>query len=238
MPQVLIVEDDFAIAHTLLFTFQNEGWDTVWANSMREGMSHLVAMDKLSVIVLDIGLPDGTGLDFCHKVRTGAVHSQAPIVFLTAKHEEIERIVGLEMGADDYITKPFSPREVVARIKAIWRRQAMSGEDTSKSTLFGDSFSKELTCGYFCYSAHNFSLSLNDNILPLSRTELALMLALLKNPTHILSREQLLVAISDHPEHRLARTIDAHIKSLRQKLSAVSAKTIITTHRGLGYGLS
>lgn len=237
---ILLVEDDPAIAQTLLFTLKKEGWQVAWADTLAKGFELLHQTDGLSAIVLDVGLPDGTGFEFCQKVRAGDKHAFVPILFLTARSDEIDRILGLEMGADDYIAKPFSPRELIARLKAIWRRESVftqKSDKVEKSDTAQADFTKTIGSQTWRYQAYDYSLFLNNKILPLSKTELGIMLTLLGNPTHILSREQILASISDHPEHRLSRTIDSHIKTLRQKLGDVCDDEIIITHRGLGYSL-
>ncbi|WP_066803695.1 response regulator [Moraxella oblonga] len=237
---ILLLEDDPAIAQTLIFTLKKEGWQVVWANTLAKGFELLHQADELSALVLDVGLPDGTGFEFCQKVRAGDKHAFVPILFLTARSDEIDRILGLEMGADDYIAKPFSARELIARLKAIWRREnifTQKSDKADKSDLAHTNFTKTIGVHTWRYQAHDYSLFLNNQALTLSKTELAIMLTLLANSTHILSREQILASISDHPEHRLSRTIDSHIKTLRQKLGEVCDDEIIITHRGLGYSL-
>lgn len=255
---ILLVEDDAAIASTLRYAFTREGWQVHWCDSIGQALDFVQQSDcpPLAALVLDIGLPDGDGFALCQQIRFGtsvsATLRQVPIVFLTARDEEVDKIVGLEVGADDYITKPFSPREVIARLKAIWRRQQMSHTDShanhptpslvsSASTppihLTHD-FVKTLASGQWRYYDAQVRLTWDDVPLTLSKTELAIMLALLTYPEQILSREQILVHISPHPEHRLARTIDSHVKSLRQKLASIRPDvTVISTHRGLGYSL-
>lgn len=234
--QILLLEDDPAIAQTLLFALNKDGFEPFWADSLAKGFEIFYAHDNLSALILDVGLPDGTGFEFCQKVRAGTHLPAVPILFLTARTDEIDRIVGLEMGADDYIAKPFSPRELIARIRAIFRRQELTVKTLQSTSQTGD-FDKMVGNQHWRYQAFDYTLFLNGKALVLSKTELGIMLALLANPTHILTREQILTQISEHPEHRLARTIDSHIKTLRQKLSEVCADEIIITHRGLGYSL-
>lgn len=235
MPNILIIEDDPAIAATLKFSLEREGWQVTWVDTVFKVVPALMTLPKLDAVVLDVGLPDGNGFGVCQNIRTGEHHHNVPILFLTARDDKIDTILALEMGADDYITKPFSPREVVARIKAIWRREKLA----DAPNISGDTqdFYKKTSVGVWHYHHGEHCLSLDECPLNLSKTELAIMLALLTNPTHILTREQILSKISDHPEHRLARTIDSHIKTLRQKLAVISRQDIIITHRGLGYSL-
>lgn len=233
MSYVLLVEDDPAIADALSFSLEREGSQVTWVDSAAKVMPTLASLPALDAVVLDVGLPDGDGFAVCQAIRSGIHHAHVPIVFLTARDDIIDTILALEMGADDYITKPFSPREVSARIKAIWRRQKQFHQDNAQPA----DFDKQTPCGNWRYRSADYRLWLDEVPLTLSKTELAIMLALLANPTHILSREQILAQISDHPEHRLLRTIDSHIKTLRQKLAQVSDRQIIITHRGLGYSL-
>lgn len=248
---LLLVEDDPAIANTLKYALEREGWAVTWFATVNDTLSALPMMATLSAIVMDVGLPDGSGFELCQKVRFGEYHKTVPILFLTARDEEIDKIIGLEMGADDYITKPFSPREVVARLKAIWRREQMHVQDgiihqTSTDELTESptpvnlcpSFDKQLSSGRWQYDDTSYQLLWNGTMLNLSKTELAILLTLLKQPSHILSREQILKQISDYPEHRLVRTIDSHIKSLRHKLVEIADHEVIVTHRGLGYAVN
>lgn len=235
--KILLLEDDPAIAQTLMFALQREGFTPLWAESLAKGFDIFYQHGDLSALILDVGLPDGTGFEFCQRVRTGTHLPAVPILFLTARSDEVERVLGLELGADDYVAKPFSPKELIARIKAIFRRQELALKVAQHDPQKPSDFTKTIGSHLWQYQAHDYSLSLNQHALPLSKTELAIMLALLANPTHILSREQILSSVSDHPEHRLARTIDSHIKTLRQKLSEVCDDEIIMTHRGIGYSL-
>lgn len=250
-PHILIVEDDPAIATSLRVTFKREGWQVTWldnASSVIPTLENFYQQDQpISGIVLDVGLPDGDGLNLCQSIRhsdhIGSL-KQLPIVFLTARSDEVDRILGLEMGGDDYCPKPFSPRELVARLKAIWRREQLTAanvdnqvsatEDSTQPQIF------ELESGLWRYEPLTYTLYWNDNKLELSNTERKLLLALLANPDRVFSREQLLNSISDYPDHRLARTIDSHVKSIRKQLAQISDKEdleVIYTHRGLGYGL-
>lgn len=250
---ILLVEDDPAIATSLKVTFKREGWQVTWldnASSVLPTLESLYNEDNpLSAIILDVGLPDGDGLSLCQNIR----HSddigrlkQLPIVFLTARSDEIDRILGLEMGGDDYCPKPFSPRELVARLKAIWRREQLTATNTATDSSADNSPAPQifnLSSGVWRYEPMSYTLFWNDQKLELSNTERKLLLALLASPDQVFSREQLLNAISDYPDHRLARTIDSHIKSIRKQLAQINNNNegenneIIYTHRGLGYGL-
>lgn len=287
-PHILLVEDDPAIAVSLKVTFKREGWRVTWLDNATAVLPKLQdiyeADDSLSGIILDVGLPDGDGLSLCQSIRHSShigTLKQLPIVFLTARNDEVDRILGLEMGGDDYCIKPFSPRELVARLKAIWRRDQLThnntdntSESSSSSIIDSDSNDHshlntqtmaalqqnsktindahdsmpktfELTSGVWRYEPLTYNLYWNDTKLELSNTERKLLLALIQSPERVFNREQLLNAISDYPDHRLARTIDSHVKAIRKQLAVVYLSKhpdadmieVIHTHRGIGYGL-
>lgn len=263
MTHILLVEDDPAIAMSLKVTCKREGWQITWLDNATSVLPQLQSGDikDLSAIILDVGLPDGDGLSLCQQIRHDADIGDikdVPIVFLTARSDEVDRILGLEMGGDDYCAKPFSPRELVARLKAIWRReQLLASQVNTKAAATSDGMSN--TAPALCESDHplsaqalhfsndagtwhyqplNYTLTWQHKKLDLSNTERKLLLALLQAPNQVFSREQLLSAVSDYPDHRLARTIDSHIKSIRRQLAVVDDSTeVIHTHRGLGYAL-
>lgn len=268
MTQILLVEDDPAIATSLKITCKREGWQMTWLDHASSVMPYLESTEAqaLAAIILDVGLPDGDGLSLCQNIRQSAdigALNDIPIVFLTARSDEVDRITGLDLGGDDYCAKPFSPRELVARLNAIWRRGERQSIDmtryskNSSETLdeLTDSTSQTLAynqnhtaqskgitfhcnSGIWQYQPLNYSLFWQSVKLDLSNTERKLLLTLLKAPNQVFSREQLLTAVSDYPDHRLARTIDSHIKSIRKQLASVDDSIdVIFTHRGLGYGL-
>ncbi len=234
---ILMVEDDPAIATTLEISLACEGWQTSWASTV-SGAERLLEQQSFALILLDVGLPDGDGLALCSKIRHGMMMT-TPIMFLTARADEVDKIVGLEVGADDYLAKPFSPRELVARIKAMLRRQQMdkASKTLQNSSQDDASFCKTIAHHRWQYHADSFSLAVDGAAVVLSKTELYVMLALLSAPNKIFSRDELLNHISDHPAHRTHRSIDAHIKALRAKLALVCADELIFTHRGLGYSV-
>ncbi|MDD2769310.1 MAG: two-component system response regulator CreB [Methylococcus sp.] len=227
MPKrILIVEDEPAIADTLVYALADAGFEPVHAELARTAIARLKS-EAFSLAIFDVGLPDGDGFDLCRELRR---FSDLPVIFLTARGDEIDRIVGLEIGADDYVTKPFSPREVVARVRVILRRQspamfaenASSGRETIPFELDGDS-------GRIRY---------RDRLLELTRYEFLLLKLLIEHPERIFSREQLLEQVWSDPAEVFDRTVDTHIKTLRAKLRAVDPTSDpIRTHRGLGYSL-
>ncbi|WLP93533.1 response regulator [Psychrobacter sp. M13] len=250
MTHILLVEDDPAIAMSLKVTAKREGWQITWLDNASSvlPMLHAAEAQDLSAIILDVGLPDGDGLSLCQQIRHAAdIDSlkNIPIIFLTARSEEVDRILGLEMGGDDYCAKPFSPRELVARLKAIWRREQLlveAQESVSAGNTDKPAADKALTfdgpSGHWHYQPLNYSLTWQEQKLDLSNTERKILLALLQAPNQVFSREQLLNAVSDYPDHRLARTIDSHVKSIRKQLAMINPDTdVIHTHRGLGYAL-
>lgn len=256
MTHILLVEDDPAIAMSLKVTCKREGWQITWLDNASSvlPMLHSHEAQDLSAIIMDVGLPDGDGLSLCQQIRhTPDIDAlkDLPIVFLTARSDEVDRILGLEMGGDDYCAKPFSPRELVARLKAIWRREQLiqqsgshtinsndSTDSTSSNNLSGQALTFENQSGVWHYQPLNYSLTWQEQKLELSNTERKILLTLLQAPQQVFSREQLLSAVSDYPDHRLARTIDSHIKSIRKQLAMVdSSIDVIHTHRGLGYAL-
>jgi len=255
MTHILLVEDDPAIAMSLKVTCKREGWNMTWLDNASSvlPMLHSDKARDLSAIIMDVGLPDGDGLSLCQQIRHATdidTLKDLPIVFLTARSDEVDRILGLEMGGDDYCAKPFSPRELVARLKAIWRREQLlvqqsesyttndKVENTPSSNLSGQALTFENQSGVWHYQPLNYSLRWQGQKLELSNTERKILLSLLQAPNQVFSREQLLNAVSDYPDHRLARTIDSHVKSIRKQLATVDASIdVIHTHRGLGYAL-
>ncbi|AUZ04162.2 MULTISPECIES: response regulator [Vitreoscilla] len=238
MTAILLVEDDAAIAEPLSYALKRENWEVIWCAKAGLALEYL-SEHQVDFMILDVGLPDMDGFELCRKIRKT---NNTPLLFLTARTEEIERIIGLEIGADDYCAKPFSPRELISRIKAILRRT-----QTSPTTHATDSVHTEIlavpvhpddvSLHPWHYQAARQQVSFNGQALSLTRNELNLLVAFLRRPNWVLSREQLMQAAWAHPDHSLLRTVDTHIKTLRQKLKTVDADQTIVTHRGLGYEL-
>lgn len=219
---ILVVEDEPGIADTITYALQTEGMDTVWCSTGSEAREAL-AGQSFSLIVLDVGLPDINGFDLCREIRQT---SSIPIIFLTARAEEVDRVVGLEIGGDDYVVKPFSPREVSARVKAVLRRSRTGGEPP-------------LPEGFpFYVDTNRLVITYYGQPLPLSRYEYRVLEILIRRPGWVFSRENLKSLVWDEPESSLDRTVDTHIKTIRAKLKAVNPEvTPIRTLRGLGYSL-
>lgn len=222
MPHILIVEDEAAIADTLIYALQAEGHSTAWVTLGTAALEQQ-RQRPADLVILDIGLPDISGFDTCRQLRR---FTEVPVMFLSARDGEIDRVVGLEIGADDYVVKPFSPREVAARVRAILKRMAPRAEPPAETALFQLDTLRML-------------ISYRSQPLSLTRHEFRLLQCLLEQPQRVFSREQLLDALGVASDVGYERTIDSHIKSLRAKLRQVAAHAEpIQTHRGLGYSYS
>jgi two-component system catabolic regulation response regulator CreB len=221
---ILVVEDEVAIAETILYALKTEGFDPVWKATGREALTALEGQ-SVALVVLDVGLPDMSGFDVCREIQRRV---QVPVIFLTARSSEVDRIVGLELGADDYLAKPFSPRELTARVRAVLRRT--NGHGTVRPAAPSSKIWQhdEVRC----------RISYRLKPLELTRNEYRLLCALLASPGRVFNRDQLMTAAWDDPGAALDRTVDAHIKTLRAKLrEAAPEADPIVTHRGLGYSL-
>ncbi len=224
MPRVLLVEDEPAIADTLVYALGTECFDVTHALNGGDGLAAF-AENPHDLVILDIGLPDMTGLDVCRRLRES---SQVPVLFLTARDGEVDRILGLELGGDDYVTKPFSPREIVARVRAILRRSS-----TAPATAAADAN------GALVHDRAAMRIRCHGAQLDLTAHEYKLLLVLLERPGRVLTRDQLLDHAWQDPGAVTDRTIDAHVKSIRAKLrlARAGAEDFIQTRRGLGYVL-
>jgi two-component system catabolic regulation response regulator CreB len=190
----------------------------------------LLAAHAIDLILLDIGLPDTTGLDVLREIRRTRA---TPIIFLTARNTEMDRVLGLELGADDYVAKPFSPRELTARVKAVLRR----AQQGSPGTVAAPPPAAVSTAG-FTVDAGRRQLTFRGRALELSRTEYDILTTFIHRPGHVFSRDQLMEMVWTEPESSLDRTVDVHIKNIRAKLRAVAPDADpIVTHRGSGYSL-
>ena len=229
---VLVVDDEPAIAETVVYALESEGFTVLLAETGREAL-HKFHEKQPNFVVLDVGLPDTSGFDVCREIRKS---SETPILFLTARENEIDRVVGLELGADDYVVKPFSPRELTARVKAILRR-SHSGQARRAQDSAGEG-GKLLSYGNLKLDPLRFQAELSGKNLGLSRYELGLLKVFMEHPGRVYTRDQLMELVWDEPDTALDRTVDAHIKTLRGKIRAVAADfDPIVTHRGIGYSL-
>jgi len=226
-PSILLLEDEASIAEAIVFCFEKEGFTIQHASSCMDALAALRS-GSFDCAIFDIGLPDGSGLELCKEVRQ---FSPLPILFLTARNDEIDRILGLEIGGDDYITKPFSPRELVARVRAVLRRTQRA------STSQPLAVSPEKRSHALAIDLSSCQAWLRETELPLTKAEFQLLAKLLGSPQRVFNRDQLLNAISEDPGASTDRVIDAHIKAIRAKIRAVCSDTAmcIETRRGLGY---
>ncbi len=231
---ILLVEDDPAIAEPLIYALQREGWQVHWVTLAADALAKL-AQQTMDFLILDVGLPDMDGFDLCRQIRKSY---STPLLFLTARSEEIERIIGLEIGADDYCAKPFSPREIISRIKVIWRRMQPTAAPPVSTPDLAPATADLIEWGVWQLNLLTFHVRYHGQSLTLTRYELRLLEVLLKHPERVWSRTQLMQAAWEHPDHSLERTVDSHIKTLRQKLKLIHPTDPIQTHRGLGYSLS
>jgi two-component system catabolic regulation response regulator CreB len=222
-PVILIVEDEPGIADTLQYALRTEGFEPRWCDSGERALSQAAGA---ALVILDVGLPDLNGFEVFKRLR--AADAMQPILFLTARADEIDRVVGLELGADDYVTKPFSPRELVARVRSILRRSAgapAAAPMPATTPLRIDDGKRQI---------HYYGRPLE-----LSRYEYGLLKTLAGRPGFVFTRERLLQLVWDDDTDSLDRTVDAHVKTLRAKLKAVApALEPIRTHRGVGYALA
>jgi len=220
-PKILIVEDEPAIADTISYALETDGFETRTLHAGEEAVA-LLQSGVFALAILDIGLPDINGVELCKRVRQSC---DVPIIFLTARDTELDRVVGLEVGGDDYVSKPFSPRELSARVKAVLRRARPAQAAAQLPAVF-------------TLDAERFQACFCGEPLELSRYEFLLLQVFLQRPGQVFSREQLMERVWDAPESSMDRTVDAHIKNLRNKLRAINAELDpIVTHRGLGYAL-
>lgn len=219
--RVQVIEDEPKLAQLLLDYLQAAGYDTDWVANGREALARFQAFNP-NLVLLDLMLPGRDGLDVCKDIRR---ISQVPLIMITARVDEIDRLLGLEIGADDYICKPFSPREVMARIKVILRRIPASSQTTTPDT------------GDLMIDTDRFEAKWKGQLLDLTPAEFRLLHTLASVPGRVFPRDQLIDQVYD--DHRIVtdRTIDSHIKNLRRKLSVVSAEELIRSVYGVGYKL-
>ena len=221
--RILIVEDEPAIAETVLYALRAEGFEARHCLTGGDAL-RAVKQDAYDLAVLDVGLPDIGGFALCRELRR---EREMPVIFLTAHDAEAERILGLEIGADDYVTKPFSPRELVARVRVVLRRNQGTAAATASAPAHG-----------FEHDAEGHRIRYRGRTLDLTRYEYGLLAALLQRPGAVLTRAQLMDRVWGDALDSGDRTIDTHIKTLRAKLRTVDPATDpIRTHRGMGYSL-
>ncbi len=225
MKRVLVVDDEKDIVELVSYNLRKEGF-SVSSSYDGEGAILKLRNNGYDLIILDIMLPNMDGLEILRVIRGDSRLSRLPVLLLTAKGEEIDRVVGLEMGADDYVTKPFSPRELVARVKALLRRVSKNEEETKGVLRIGDiEIDKE-----------RYTVRVRDKDIMLSTTEFKLLLYLAERKGRIFTRESLLDAVWGNDVYVEPRTVDVHIRRLRQQIEVNPSKPeYIRTKRGAGY---
>jgi two-component system catabolic regulation response regulator CreB len=226
-PRILVVEDEPAIADTIVYALSTDGFEPLWCGSGAAARAAL-AQGGAALAILDVGLPDINGFELFKQLTQA--QPALPVIFLTARASEIDRVVGLELGADDYVAKPFSPRELVARVRTVLRRlqkAAAAAAAAPSGAAHG-----------FVVDDERKQIRWHGRALDLSRIEYRLLKVLVERPGRVFSREQLMQRAWDDPAAAFDRTVDAHVKMLRAKLREIDATADpIVTHRGLGYSL-
>lgn len=229
--KILIVDDEPAIATTLAYALKAEGYAPDCCGLGHEALEK-TASENYALLILDVGLPDMSGFDVCRELRR---RSNVPILFLTARAEEVDRIVGLELGGDDYVAKPFSPRELISRVRAILRRARGDGQHGTAAASHDPASSPPPV---FQVDREGMRIACKGHWLNLTRYEYLLLACLLEHPGRVYSRALLMDKVWTDAEETEDRTVDTHIKTLRAKLRALlPERDPIVTHRGLGYSI-
>ncbi|MBY5838923.1 response regulator (plasmid) [Rhizobium leguminosarum] len=224
-PRILVVDDEPHIRDVICFALERAGLAWMAARNGTEAMTAF-RRGNIDLIILDIGMPDMDGLEVCRQIRKT---SALPILFLSARDEEIDRVLGLEIGGDDYVTKPFSPRELVARVKAILKRSSNeAGLDRRHATL---------VAGELSLDRRGRTVMFGESTIAMTALEFAILDALLSRPDMVFSREQLMAAAYGAGTYVADRTIDSHIRNIRAKFLAVGGSAIIATVHGIGFKL-
>jgi two-component system phosphate regulon response regulator PhoB len=220
--KILLIEDEPDIRKTLEYNISREGYDVVTAPSLSEGRNHLNS-GSFSLILLDLMLPDGSGLDLCREIKSDKEKVATPIIILTAKDDEVDKVVGFELGADDYVTKPFSVRELILRIKAVLKRGERKQENLEVQRQFGE----------LLIDVDSHEVFVNEQSITLTALEFKLLRQLVDRRGRVQSRDQLLSDVWGYSADVTTRTVDTHIKRLREKLGSMGK--YVQTIRGVGY---
>ena len=226
MATILVVDDDKRILDVVAFALEGAGHATIRALTGDDAIA-MARTQNPDFVVLDVGLPGRDGLEVCRILRSEERFTHLPILFLSARDEEIDRILGLEMGADDYVTKPFSPRELTARVAAILRRSAASAPP-AKGTLAHGAVRLDLDCA---------RASLGATEIALTAQEMAILRVLLTQPGHVLDRSRIVDLAYDGNIHVSDRTVDSHVRNIRAKFAAAGCENVIDTVPRLGFRL-
>jgi len=221
---IAIVDDEPDILKLISLHLRKAGYQTVELDTTNRLWS-LLTEKKPGLVILDLMLPDMDGLEIFKRLKQNPETSALPVIMVTAKADEVDRIIGLELGADDYITKPFSPRELVARVKVVLRRSQSSSSDKLLTPVAG-----------LKIDPRKYTVTLDDKPILLTTTEFKILLILAQNPGQVFSRQQLLDYLWGQEKIVISRTIDVHVKNLREKLGRHGA--LIKNLRGVGYKLA
>lgn len=217
--RVLLVEDEEKMRELIKIAFKKEDFETIEAIDGKQGLS-LFKTNHIDIVILDIMLPEIDGWTVCREIRR---MSNVPIILLTARGEEFDKLFGFELGADDYMVKPFSPKELIARVRALLRRAEIKSSDTASNFQVGDIVINRLSR----------EVTVNGNLIILTNKEYELLYFLCTNPKIVFTREQLLLKVWGYEQYGDPRTVDTHIKKLREKLGEYSS--YISTMWGVGY---
>ncbi len=235
--RILIAEDEPGIADTLCYVLRADGYEPVWCATAGEALLQFTAVQP-ALVILDVGLPDMNGFELFRRLHALPGAEGVPIVFLTARSDEIDRVVGLELGADDYIAKPFSPRELVARVRSILRRSTRGSAPSPAVAAPSPAPASSTPAPIFRIDGERRQIRYYGHALELSRYEYGLLALLVQRPGRVYTRDELLEMVWDDAAQSLDRTVDAHVKTLRAKLKAVAPDVEpIRTLRGTGYAL-
>ncbi len=224
MKQILVVDDDPHIRDVICFALDKAGYDTTTARDGNEALARF-QQRSTDLIVLDIGLPGKDGLEVCRQIRRT---SQTPILFLSARDDEIDRVLGLEIGGDDYVTKPFSPRELVARVGVILKRAGQAGDQDPENQL-------PLSHGHLRLDPMQRLVEFNAEPVQLTAIEFEILKTILAHPRMVFNRERIMTAAYPANIHVSDRTIDSHIRKIRTKLRAAGCDDAIETVHGVGF---
>lgn len=231
-PDILVIEDEPSIAEALLHSLAAEKFSARWCSLGSEALKD-INRKQPDLIILDVGLPDCSGFDLCRDIKA---INDIPIIFLTARQEEIDKLIGLEIGGEDYITKPFSLRELISRVKVVLRRYQKTSQRQSEEK---QEKTGHLQLGPLTLDDDRKQVLYYQQPIELTPYEYGILNVLAQQPNRVFSREQLMDQVWSEPDRSFDRAVDTQIKALRKKLLAISSdQKIIKTHHGLGYSLT
>ena len=227
--KVLVIEDEPDIRKTVEYNLTREGYEVSGCGSISEAKT-LLENPNFSIILLDLMLPDGSGLDLCKQIKSNPETNETPILILTAKDDEVDKVVGFELGADDYVTKPFSVRELILRVKAILKRNTKTISSSNQIHEINRNF------GSLKIDLESYEVFINDEEVILTTLEFKLLNQLIERRGRVQTRDQLLTDVWGYSSDVTTRTVDTHIKRLREKLGSMGK--YVQTIRGVGYKFS